>query len=142
MKKLWCAFSVLASLSTATLAVTPISKLDLEKRTDCMASLSAHAKDDHQELITVVRAPGGVPLRVEGGGHICTPYEPGVVEDVQMRGAEKLQHLMEFCGLRLGAISEADTRHAMQQFYLKMIEREPSFRSIFQQADSAKSLCP
>jgi hypothetical protein len=107
-----------------------------------MSSLSVEAKEDYQDLITVLRAPGGVPLGVEGGGHICNPYGAGEVEEIQMRGARKLQSLMGFCGLRLGAIAQADTQQAMNLFYQKMIKRDQAFRRLFQQADAAKNLCP
>ena len=107
-----------------------------------MASLSTKTMEDHQDLVTVLRAPGGIPLRVEGGSHICTPYASGEVEAVQMRGAKKLEALMAFCGLRVGAVPQADTQRAMQLYYEKMFDGSVNFKRIFQQADAAKKLCP
>ena len=123
-------------------AVTPLSPSDIDIRTDCMVRLASDKKSDYKELITVVRAPNGVPLPVEGGGHICMPYRGDDLKDIQMRGALKLETLMSFCGLRIGGVIATDTQNAMQIFYQKMIDKNKEFGDIFQQVDGAKKMCP
>lgn len=120
-----------------------MSANEINKKTDCMVMLTKdHKEQDWKDLISLIRLPSGMPIKVEGGSHVCYPFEPQVVREVKDRGAKLMQQTMSFCGLRLEALELSEGKIVMQSFWEKALEKSALARQVFQQADAAKQMCP